>query len=101
MSRTVRSRLVKYRASGINPDTGERDVWEVSFIGNSREDRNFWLIMAKEAGFTEISLTKVVPPKTDKPHKLRNSEIVLDPDIAREALKLLDSLIAARKAKTA
>lgn len=107
MSQKVkRSRLVTYRASAINPDTGERDVWDVYIQANRREDRADWEIMANEAGFTEISLTKVVPPKSDKknetgtPRNPRMKPKVDKAEIARAGLALLDSILAARKGQS-
>lgn len=95
----VRSRLVKYTASGINPDTRVRDVWEVSFIGNNPDDRRDWLKMANAGGFKDIKLIR-------KPTAAKAASDASAPkpdmaDIAREGLKMLDALIAARKAKAA
>lgn len=104
-SKQIRSRLIEHRASAINPDTGERDVWTVTFQGNRiREDKAEWLRMAQNGGFTDISLTRVQKrANTDesvKPHTFgQNGQIVMDEASRAFALEMLDRLIAARKAK--
>lgn len=96
----VRSALVKYRVSGIDPKTGERLVWEIKLIRNSREDKDKWCIMAKEAGFTDLSLTRVNKAKVDRvPATTPKRDMQLNSDIARKGLELLDQILAARRAK--
>lgn len=101
----VRSKLVKYRISAIDPKLGERLVWEIQLIRNRWEDRRDWCIMAKQAGFTDISLTRVNPTKVVRESattpKQRKPDVQLNSDIAREGLKLLDQILADRRAKAA
>jgi len=93
----IRSKLANYRAKAMNPKTGEWDVWEVLLNPANRDDMRDWHIMAKSGGYTNISLTRVTSPNMSKSD---NKPTTLKPDmadIAREGLKLLDAIIAARK----
>lgn len=91
----IRSKLAKYQASGIDPQTGIRVTWEVLLRPDNSDDRNSWRKMAATGGFTDIKLNKVSTTKNRT--SSANHNIQVDPDIARQGLELLDRLIAARR----
>lgn len=97
-STQIRSRLVKYRASGIDPKSGNRVSWVVWLRGNIKSDARDWRVTAAMGGFTGIKLERVNSDNPRNATKAPNAPELVNSDIAREGLKLLDALMAARKA---
>lgn len=93
----IRTKLANYRARAQNPETGEWDVWEVLLNPGNPDDQRDWRNMAASGGYTNISLTRVKSPTST--HSGTSAPKPDTADIAREGLKLLDAILAARKAK--
>ena len=94
----IRSKLANYRARAKNPKTGEWDVWEILLNPANPDDLRSWRIMATSGGYTNISLTRVKSSITTKSDNKPKPDSA---DIAREGLKLLDAILAARKGQKA
>lgn len=91
----IRSRLVTFTVTAKDRESGKTEQWEITLQGNRiREDRADWLKNANRY-FSDIELTRhtqnQIAAQYNKANKAAQRE-----EIAREGLKLLDQLIAAR-----
>lgn len=92
----IRSRLVVFTVTAKDRESGKLEQWEIKLQGNRiREDKADWLKSAMPY-FSDITLTRHTKGNADKATKSAEKA-----EIAREGLKLLDQLIAARNGQSA